>query len=164
MRAHINYLRYVLRHKWYVFLECCKAGIPLLGIIHDISKFFPAEWSPYVHTFYNKDGSFKNRRDESGYYDPKGISERFDRAWLHHQHCNKHHWQHWYLVNDTDGEYCLEIPERYLKEMLCDWYGAGKAKTGKDNTEEWYSSNADKMKLHKRTRLWIERQLRKGQL
>jgi hypothetical protein len=111
--------------------------------------------------FYNKDGSARTVRDETGYYDPKGLSEQFDRAWLHHQHYNKHHWQHWFLVNDTDGEYCLKMPERYMKEMLCDWRGAGKAITGKDNTKEWFAKNQDKMKLHPKTREWIKRQIRK---
>ena len=27
MRAHLAYLSYVLRHKWYVLLECAKLGI-----------------------------------------------------------------------------------------------------------------------------------------
>jgi hypothetical protein len=37
--------------------------------------------------------------------------------------------------------------------------GAGKAITGKDNTDEWYRANYDKIKLHPETRLWIDFQL-----
>jgi hypothetical protein len=30
---HFKYLRYILRHKWYVFVECCRLGIPWRGAI-----------------------------------------------------------------------------------------------------------------------------------
>lgn len=31
MKPHLQYLWYVLRHKWFVFVECCSLGIPLQG-------------------------------------------------------------------------------------------------------------------------------------
>jgi hypothetical protein len=49
---HLRYLKSQLRHKWFVFVECCKLGIPHLGIIHDLSKFLPSEWRGYACYFY----------------------------------------------------------------------------------------------------------------
>lgn len=158
MRDHLSYLRYVIKHKWYVFLECCRLGIPWLGIIHDWSKFRPSEWIPYVHAFYNPDGTFRHVRDETGYYDPHNISADFDRAWLYHQHRNRHHWQYWHLVQDEDEEKTLSIPDRYRREMLADWRGAGRA-LGNPDTRAWYEKNRHKIQLHPATRQWIEAQL-----
>lgn len=158
MKAHWAYLVYVLRHKWFVFIECCKLGISWLGIIHDLSKISRDEWTPYVHSFYNPDGSKRVVRDATGYYDPTKVSPEFDYAWLHHQNLNKHHWQYWMLVQDEDEDKILEIPDIYRKEMLADWRGAGRAQ-GKLNTKAWYEKNGGKMKLHPRTRMLIEMEI-----
>ncbi len=159
MKSHLKYLSYVLRHKWFVFIECCKLGIPWRGLVHDLSKFSPTEWTPYVETFYGKKPS---PRDASGAYDPSKIGGAFDMAWLHHQHCNRHHWQWWILRGDQDAQKILPMPLVYLKEMLADWRGAGKAITGEDNTPEWFAKNKDKMALHPDSRRWIEEQLERG--
>ena len=84
IRAHISYLKYVLRHKWFVFRECQRLGITWRGIVHDLSKFSRAEWEPYVCTFYNPDGSKRDVRDATGHYNPTTLGKAFDRAWLHH--------------------------------------------------------------------------------
>jgi len=86
VNMYAKYLWAVLRHKWFVFLECCKLGIPWRGIVHDLSKFLPSEFGPYAYYFY---GPYP-RDDE---YKPKYVVEAFNRAWLNHQHRNKHHWQ-----------------------------------------------------------------------
>ena len=160
MSAHWSYLKYVGKPKWFVFLECCKLDIPLLGILHDWSKFLPSEWFPYVRSFYNPDGTSRHVRDETGYYDPHSIGESFDRAWLHHQHWNKHHWQYWVLVQEEEDDKLIPMPDRYRKEMLADWRGAGLAITGKDNTKDWYLKNQNRIELHKSTEAWIKMQLR----
>ena len=148
MKAHWNYLKYVLRHKWFVFQHCRVLGVPLWrAIVHDWSKFTPAEWGPYVRSFYNPDGSKRNKRDDSGEIDPA-----FDRAWLHHLHNNPHHWQHWILVNDEDGTVVLEMPESYVYEMAADWAGAGQAITGKADPISWYEKNAKNMILNPKSR------------
>ncbi len=98
MRAHWQYLLYVLRHKWYVFVGCWHLGVPLhQAIIHDWVKFLPVEWFPYVRQFYNPDGSKRSVRDASGSYDPNRQAESFKRAWLHHQR-QLHHWQAWWAL------------------------------------------------------------------
>ena len=72
---------------------------------------------------------------------------------------NKHHWQCW--IDFEDGELIvIEMPPKYLAEMLCDWIGAGKAyNKGNwtiDTFKNWYANNKDKIILHTLTRDYIE--------
>ena len=47
--------------------------------------------------------------------------------------------------------YAMPIPMKYLKEMLCDWIGAGKAQ-GKPDIKSWWDANNHKMQLHPESR------------
>lgn len=145
MKDHINYAKYVLRHKWFVFRARRLTGASLWRVlVHDLSKLLPSEWTPYVRTFYEPDGS---RRYEE--------TPAFDEAWKHHQNRNKHHWQYWVLTRDEGGAKTLEMPEQYVREMVADWVGAGAAQ-GKFGTFGWYNVNRGKMMLHPRTRKAVE--------
>lgn len=160
MRGHWAHLKYMVRHKWFVFLECCKLGIPWLGVTHDLSKFLPSEWFPCVHSFFRPDGSRRDYRDDTGQYDPTRMNREFDFAWLHHVHWNPHHWQHWCLVREgEDHDKVLRMPDKYVREMLADWRGAGKAKWGEDNSLVWYARNQAGIKLRPGVRAWIEKEI-----
>ncbi len=157
MRKHLRYLSYVLRHKWFVFVECCKLGIPWRGFWHDWSKFRWDEWKAYANYFYGP----QPIRDSVGYYKPTNTGDcAFDFAWLLHQKRNRHHWQWWILPEDNGGTKTLKMPHKYIIEMVSDWRGAGKAQGYGDNTLEWYNKNKDKMQLHPDTRAWIESELK----
>lgn len=168
MSAHLKYLKYVLRHKWFVFLACLKLHVPIWqAIIHDWDKFLPDEWFPYVENFYDKEKQGREGLDAIGLYGlaelaPFGfyVKDRFDVAWLLHQKRNKHHWQFWILVNDTDGTYPLPIPENHLREMLADWIGAGQAISGRSDPSLWYDKNKAHMVLHPETRQSVEKLLK----
>lgn len=158
MRRYLAYASYVLRHKWFVFVAGCQLGVPWLALLHDNSKFGPSEFGPYARFFYESDGAKKQRRNSTGYYKPTDTGDHaFDVAWHHHFRNNKHHWQFW-AVPDTEvpgGIKVLEMPERYRREMLADWIGAGKAQ-GVPDTLGWYLTNRDKLVLGPETRKWIE--------
>ncbi len=112
MRAHWQYLKYVLRHKWFVFVWCLRLKVPLhLGIFHDWTKFTPAEWNGYVHSFYNTDGSKKSAKD----YKPDEVKTAFLRSWQHHESHNKHHWGYWLTFE-------MSNPKRYAIQSHCDGY------------------------------------------
>lgn len=142
---YLKYLKAVLRHKWYVFKASVRFGVPWRGLIHDLSKFLPSEFIPYAKSFY---GDYSD--DER-----KQIKESFDVAWNHHQKRNKHHWQYWVLMNDSDGTYALPMPECYIREMVSDWIGAGQA-YGNPDTMWWYEKNKDKQIMHEFTRYTTE--------
>ena len=162
MRKYLKYLNYLIKHKWFVFLECCKERMIWQGIIHDLSKFLPSEFFPYVEHFYGgtEHNDIRKGRDETGYYKPTDTGDKaFDFAWLLHQKKNKHHWQWWTLPEDEGGLKILEMPVKYRKEMLCDWLGAAKAQGHKNNRKKWYEKNKDRMQLGTETRKWIEQRI-----
>ena len=146
--AHLHYARYVARHKLYVYRAGRKLGAPIHRLlIHDWSKLTHSEWTPYVHMFYRPDIHKDDKQDA------------FDRAWLHHQRHNLHHWQSWILRNDDGRVIALEMPERYARELVADWAGAARAITGSCDVRPWYEKNRGKIMLHPQSRELIERLL-----
>lgn len=158
MRSHLQYLSYVLRHKWYVFLAGLKTGAPLWRlIIHDWSKFTPREWFPYVDYFYvDNDAEEEDPRGEDGSYDPASGPRAFNYAWNAHQHRNPHHWQHWVLREDSGDVKPLPMPFHFVQEMVADWMGASMAQGHGWDTEPWYRKNRHKMALHITTEHHVE--------
>lgn len=145
LRPHLRYLGYVARHKAFVAIAGLKTGAPIHRLlIHDWSKLTPAEWTPYVRSFYGS----QPRSQE--------VSDAFDVAWLHHQHANAHHWQHWLLVEDDGPRIALVMPEALVREMVADWMGAGRAITGKWDVVTWYAKNRHKIVLHPKSRVLAE--------
>lgn len=84
------------------------------------------------------------------------VKAAFDRAWLHHQHANPHHWQHWVLREDDGGTKVLAMPDKFVREMVADWMGAGRAITGRWEVAVWYAKNRDRILLHDDTRTLVD--------
>ena len=110
---------------------------------HDWSKWEPEEYIAYDNYFYGK----KNE-------------EAFNVAWLHHIHCNSHHWQHWVLVTD-DGEgdekiVPLEMPKVHAFEMIADWWSFSWRSGNLYEVFAWYAGHRDKIMLHPNTRAYVE--------
>ncbi len=165
MIAHLRYLRYVIRHKWFVLyagIRWTKAPLWRL-LIHDWSKFRPSEWFPYVDTFYGEHARLKREENDDFRYAVAANRREaaFDRAWLFHINRNPHHWQHWILLEDEGGGKTVYMPERFVREMVADWLGAGRAITGSWDLREWYAKHRDKVTLHSRSR-WILEQILKN--
>jgi hypothetical protein len=57
---------------------------------------------------------------------------------------------------DSGETFPLPMPDRYRREMLADWTGAGRAITGRYDVENWYERNRHKIRLHSETRVWLE--------
>lgn len=156
--AHCKYWWYVVRHRWFVFVECYKLGIPWRGLVHDLSKFLPSEWFAYVD-FFHGNGKASAKRDSTGYYKPTDTGNLiFDRAWLMHQKRNDHHWQWHCLPEDEGGLKVLEMIGAARLEMLADWKGAGRAQ-GTPDTRAWYLRHWYKLQLAPKTREWVEMML-----
>jgi len=155
MNKHLQYLGYVVRHKWYTFKAARELGITWLGIIHDWTKFLPSEWFAYVENFYGgcvayqhmerpfKRGDFLKGYGKLGHpedqvvvsYDSKtelvtclpwATKEALDRAWLHHQKSNKHHWQYWLLQYDLGDDWTIQ-PRDIHKSEMADLYFQGQS-------------------------------------
>ena len=161
----LKYLRYVLRHKWYVMLACFQHGLFWRGITHDLSKLRPSEFFPYARHFY---GPNPQKRDSTGYYKPTDTGDKaFDFAWLLHQKRNRHHWQWWILPEDEGGVKVMEMGKNDWLEMMCDWIGAGRAISGRKIVKPWWDANRHKMQIHpdtvRRIERWVEMQGKDGE-
>lgn len=109
---------------------------------HDESKWGEEEYFAYCEYFY-------------GEKTPE-VEENFDYAWLHHQHSNPHHWQHWLLREDDGDIKALEIPYEYILEMICDHLSFSWAKGNLYEIFDWYDKNKHRMLLHPNTRRLYE--------
>jgi hypothetical protein len=112
---------------------------------HDLSKDQRDEYEAYDAYFYGGNRSHK-------------VVQDYNVAWLLHLHRNPHHWQYWILINDNpkEGEIILEMPYKYIIEMICDWWSFS-WKTGKlTEIFEWYEEHKDHIKLAPKTRATVE--------
>jgi hypothetical protein len=112
--------------------------------MHDKSKYSKEEFIPYMDYFYPEDPDQE-----------KDITS-FNYAWLHHITVNKHHWNHWILIEDTGKPKALDMPLNYIIEMLCDWQSFS-AKNPDSTAYNWYKKNKDKMIISDKTRNIIEK-------
>lgn len=48
------------------------------------------------------------------------------------------------------------MPEKYGREMVADWMGAGRGITGKWEADKWYEHNKLNIQLHPDTRVRVE--------
>jgi hypothetical protein len=144
---HLRYLRYVLRHKLYVYRAGRVLGVGRWQLlVHDLSKFSRAEWGPYVRRFYGGRG---------GVMDKAADPEEFNQAWAHHWQVNAHHPEHWTRAEEP-GVGHRPMPLLYVREMVADWYGAGMAQ-GKPDCWAYYRANQDRYPFHPTTRAHAER-------
>lgn len=155
MVRYDKYLMYVLRHKWFVMIECFKKGLFIKGLFHDSDKFLPSSFIPYAKRFYGKGKDIKSGRDKTGYYNPFLNSEHdFQIALKNHVHRNKHHWQYWVHITKTNDDLFVTYPmsEKDIIEMICDWKGAGRAQGNMNySPKEWFEINRKNMILHEDT-------------
>lgn len=126
------HFKLITKHRWIVFKLCTKAGMPWRGLMHDLSKYNPAEF-------------IESARYYVGYKSPVQIARekrQYSLAWLHHKGRNKHHEEYWYDWNSPIK--APIIPYKYTVEMLCDTLSAGIVYKGKEFTNDyplWYWKN-----------------------
>ena len=117
----IKHFRTVMRHRHAVMQHCIRTGIPLQGLLHDLSKFTPSEFIPGMLYYQGTRSPNEEEREQNGY----------SAAWLHHKGRNKHHFEYWIDVNPVSKQYePVEMPTRYLIEMFCDRVAASKVYRG----------------------------------
>lgn len=144
MNKYLENLKYVVRHKFYVGIECVKMGMFWHALTHDLSKFLPSEFIPYANNFHS--GPWKKHRK----INRRAMAE----AWLHHKNRNKHHWDYW--VN-SNGK-AIPMPEKYVKQLIVDWRGMGRQK-GFDSAISYYAKTKYRMVVHKETTKLIHKYL-----
>lgn len=110
-----KHFKTICKHKAIVYRECKACGIPWRGLIHDLSKFTPTEFSASAKYFQGDSSPIEKEKAEKGY----------SIAWLNHKGHNRHHWEWWTDFGSNGEVIANKIPSVYVVEMLCDWIGAG---------------------------------------
>ena len=121
-----NHFKVITRHKWEVMKNCFRMGLYKQGLLHDLSKYSPAEFKMGVVYFQGNRSPNAAEREEKGY----------STAWMHHKGRNKHHFEYWTDVSKDKS--CLagvKMPPRYLAEMVADRVAASKIYKGKNYTD-----------------------------
>lgn len=143
----IKHFNLITRHKWVVFKLCCKAGVPLRGILHDLSKYSLTEFWESAK-FYN------------GNMSPIMFAKRkygYSKAWLHHKGRNKHHPEYWY--DPMSKKPMPVIPYKYTVEMICDNLAAGIIYNGKrwrnDTQLKYWTKRKDEMPLNDKNKAML---------
>ena len=123
-----------------------KGRYPLF-VNHDSSKYSEAEYKAYDDYFYGPDG-IKDRGVAT-----EKVERAFQYAWLHHIHHNPHHWQHWILHNDDkeEGVVILDMPDRYILEMICDWWSFSWRNGNLWSMWDWLASTDGYIQLSEKT-------------
>lgn len=149
MNKVIGHLKTICKHKYYVGKYCFMAGIPLRGILHDLSKFSPTEFIESVKYY-------------QGYRSPIDACKEvngWSKAWMHHKGRNTHHYEYW-MDNFDKGGQPIKMPFKCVVEMLCDYLGAGEAYQGKNfsftSEYDWWLNKISKgIAMHKDTITFI---------
>jgi len=144
MRVFKHLIR-ILKHKYWVAYYCFQLGLYWQGIIHDWSKFSYTEFSRSIKYWDDKISSLANEKNINGY------SETF----LHHRGRNPHHYEYWIHSLD-DGGIAAEMPKKYVIELICDYLAACKTYGSNPRNEyDWWKENKSKMKIHRKSKIYI---------
>ena len=128
IKNFFGHLHTVNQHRFKVFCLCCKVGIPLQGLLHDLSKYSPIEFWEGVKYYQGDYSPIRNCKHETGY----------SKAWLHHKGRNRHHYEYWF--DYAAPTVTPIIPFKYFLEMMCDNFAAGMTYQGKNWTKEYQLS------------------------
>ena len=127
LKQVIKHFNTITRHRHKVILHCAKAGILWQGLRHDLSKYSPTEFWPSVKYYQGFRSPIEQEREE------KGMSV----VWMHHQGRNRHHFEYWKDYNpESHIIEPVEMPIRFVIEMICDRVAASKIYYGKKYTDQ----------------------------
>lgn len=150
----VQHFKTITYHKWLVMQGCFKVGLYKQGILHDLSKYSPAEFLVGVKYYQG------NRSPNNAEREKKGYSS----AWLHHKGRNKHHYEYWidYSLHSVPGGMMpAPMPRKYIAEMIMDRIAACKVYQGENYTDDaplkYYLQGKDPAPLHPFTRKCLEK-------
>lgn len=150
MNNFFGHLRTVNKHRREVRKLCFKCGLYWQGLTHDLSKYSPVEFINGVKFFTGKGSPHMGERTKYGY----------SKAWLNHKGHNKHHAEYWQDIRPNGKTEPINMPRKYLVEMICDRVAASKIYLKDKYTDkapwEYYESHRDENQFSTNTRLDLE--------
>ena len=121
MKKAFGHFRTITRHRHAVIRHCARAGIFWQGLLHDLSKYTPIEFSSGTRYYVGTRSPNEIEREEKGY----------SKAWMHHKGRNRHHFEYWTDYNPKAKRIMpVKMPARYVAEMFCDRVAASKIYQG----------------------------------
>ncbi len=147
----INHFLTITRHRHQVIKNCFKAGIPLRGLLHDLSKYTPTEFIAGARFYQGSRSPNEGEREAYGY----------SKAWIHHKGINKHHFEHWTDYNPKTRKIeGAPMPTKYVIEMFCDRVAASKIYMGDKYDDSsalmYFEKSRNTRMIHKRTSDMLE--------
>ena len=122
----LGHLKTVIHHKYLVMQGCFRVGLIWQGLTHDLSKFSPTEFLVGARYYQGNRSPNVKERELFGY----------SQAWMHHKGRNRHHFEYWTdLIPGTKEYGPVEMPAKYLTEMVMDRIAACKTYQGKAYTD-----------------------------
>ena len=151
----MRHLQTVTTHRHLVFKHCLKAGIPVQGLLHDLSKYSPSEFYYGVKFFSGDRSPNEGEREDHGY----------SYAWMHHKGRNKHHFEYWNDYNiEANKALPVKMPLKYVVEMFCDRVAASKVYLKDKYTNlspyEYFDKGRSRRTIHKETSDFLEKLLK----
>lgn len=116
----------ITRHRNKVIGNCFRAGIPIRGLLHDLSKYSPYEFIVGAKHYQGTRSPNEGERESYGY----------SKAWMHHKGRNRHHFEYWTDYDCVTKQIkAVEMPKKFVIEMFCDRVAASKIYNGKNYTD-----------------------------
>lgn len=133
---------------------CFKAGIPMRGLLHDLSKYTPTEFCRGVKYYSGVRSPNEGEREQNSY----------SLAWMHHKGKNRHHFEYWTDYNLKEHKVApVKMPLKFVIEMFCDRVAASKIYQKEKYTDksalEYYRCRSDSRKIHPETAQFLEKLL-----
>ena len=150
----LQHLKTINRHKRMVMEYCFRIGLYRQGLLHDLSKYSPAEFLVGAK-YYQGTRSPNNAEREA-----VGVST----SWLHHKGRNRHHFEYWidYSLETNQVIMGAPMPRKYVAEMAMDRISASRNYMGEAYTDQaplqYYQRGAESMWfVHPQTKRDLEK-------
>ena len=146
-----KHLKTITHHKLLVMEGCFRVGLIAQGLLHDLSKYGPAEFLTGVRYYQGTRSPNAAEREDKGY----------SEAWMHHKGRNKHHYEYWTDLSLQTRKYeSVHMPRKYLVEMIMDRRAACMTYEGKNYTPgsalRYYLGSKERYLMHPDTQQELE--------
>lgn len=146
-----QHFKTITKHKLLVMQGCFRVGLIRQGLAHDLSKYSPTEFLAGAKYYQGTRSPNAAEREDIGY----------STAWMHHKGRNRHHYEYWTDMSPVTRKYePVEMPRKYLVEMVMDRRAACMTYQGKDYTPasplKYFSHSKERLLMHESTRQQLE--------
>lgn len=142
----VKHFNTITAHHMRALEGCFRVGLYWQGLTHDLSKYSVTEFWRGARYYQGTRSPNAEEREEKGY----------SEAWMHHKGRNRHHYEYWTDINPHSCRYePVEMPRKYLVEMVMDRRAACKTYQGKNyhpgSELEYLERSRERLEMHPET-------------